>query len=357
MKDSMTPRERWLATLTHGKPDRIPFDFRATPEATDQILRHCDCADMEQFCHKYHVDYIVDVGPEYVGPELPTNTDVFGIEYTYYQYETGTYREPIYLRGDVPFPFAKYSSPEEIERDYQWPDPDWWDHSAIPDQVKGKDDYVIRASGSEPFATYKDLRGVEQAYLDLVLNPDLVHYCLDKLFELRYQDTLRTYEQIPGKVMWTWVAEDFGSQEGLLISPALIREFFIPRMQRMVDLVHDAGAYAFFHSDGAIRAIVPEFVDIGMDVLDPIQWRAKGMDRAALKRDFGDKLVFHGAMDNQYTLAFGSQEEVREEVRDNLRLLGEAGGYILGPSHNIQAVSPPENIVAMYETAYECGWL
>ena len=124
-------------------------------------------------------------------------------------------------------------------------------------------------------------------------------------------------------------------------------------MKRMVDLVHEAGAFAFFHSDGAVSAIVPDFVAIGMDVLDPIQWRAKGMDSGNSKRDFGSQLAFHGGMDNQYTLAFGSEAEVRQEVIDNLRLLGAGGGYILGPSHNIQSVSPPENIIAMYEAAYE----
>jgi uroporphyrinogen decarboxylase len=98
-------------------------------------------------------------------------------------------------------------------------------------------------------------------------------------------------------------------------------------------------------------------IEAGIDVLNPIQWRCKGMEREGLKRDFGDKLVFHGAVDNQYTLAFGSQEEVRQEVLDNLRILGEGGGYILAPCHNIQSVNPPENIVTMYETCYENGWI
>jgi uroporphyrinogen decarboxylase len=356
LRESMTPRERWLAVLSHHKPDRIPTDFRATPEAVDRLLAHCRCGELSDFLERYHVDPIVEVAPRYRGPELRPNTDVFGIEYTDYSYGTGAYREPIYLRGEVPFPLAHYTSVEEIERNYRWPDPDWWDYSGIADQVEGKEHLVIRGGGSEPFATYKDLRGVEQAYLDLVLNPEIVHYCLDKLFALRYEDTRRIYEQIPGKVIWTWVAEDFGSQEGLLISLETIRRFFLPRMKRMVDLVHEAGAYAFFHSDGAVRAAVPDFAAIGMDVLDPIQWRARGMDRAALKRDFGSVLAFHGGMDNQYTLAFGTEAEIRQEVLDNLSTLGKDGGYILGPSHNIQVVSPPENIITMYQTAYESGW-
>ncbi len=94
---------------------------------------------------------------------------------------------------------------------------------------------------------------------------------------------------------------------------------------------------------------------MGMDVLNPIQWRCTGMARSELKRDFGDRLVFHGGVDNQQTLAFGTPADVRAEVAENLRTLGEGGGYILAPCHNIQAVSPPENIVALYEAGLELG--
>lgn len=193
--------------------------------------------------------------------------------------------------------------------------------------------------------------------MDLILNPEIVHFCLDKLFDFCYQNTLRIYEQIPGKVMITYVAEDMGSQETLLYSPQQIRQFFIPRMKRMIDIAHQAGAYAFHHNDGAIREIIPEMIKAGIDILNPIQWRCKGMNRKTLKRDFGDKLIFHGGMDNQYTLAFRSKEKICQEVMDNLRILGRGGGYILAPCHNIQVVSPPENIVAMYEMGYEYGWM
>ena len=138
-----------------------------------------------------------------------------------------------------------------------------------------------------------------------------------------------------------------------MCSLAHIRHYLLPRMKRMIDLAHDAGAYVFFHSDGAVRDVLPDMISLGIDVLNPIQWRCAGMEREELKRDFGDDVIFHGAVDNQYTLAFGSVEEVRTEVEENIEILGDGGGYILAPCHNIQAVSPPENIVAMYETGYE----
>ncbi len=254
-------------------------------------------------------------------------------------------------------PLAEHQTVEEIEANYTWPKIDWWDFSSIPAQVAGKQDLPISGGGSEPLLTYKQLRGESQAYMDFVDNPEIVHYCLDKLFDLAYETTRRIYEQIPGQVLLTSVSEDLGSQESLLYSPAHIHEFILPRMKRMMDLAHEAGAYVLTHSDGAIRAIIPDLIAIGMDALDPVQWRCPGMEREGLKRDFGDQLVFHGGMDNQQTLPFGSVEDVRQEVIENLRILREGGGYILGPCHNIQAVSPPENIVAMYDAAYEYGRL
>jgi len=123
----------------------------------------------------------------------------------------------------------------------------------------------------------------------------------------------------------------------------------------MINLVHDAGAYVFFHSDGAVREIIPDMIEAGIDVLNPVQWRCPGMDRKELKSTFGHQIIFHGGMDNQHTLAFGTTDEVRQEVLDNIHYLGNSGGYILGPCHKIQSISPPENIIAMYETGYMNG--
>jgi uroporphyrinogen decarboxylase len=348
--ETMTPRERWLAVLRRETPDRIPMDIWITDEARARLTRHLGISDDLELLRRLHIDRPYTVGPRYAGPPVPADEDVFGVRYRDIDYGSGSYREA------VGYPLAGYTSVDEIETHYRWPDPDWWDYSRIPQQIKGYTEYPIRGGGSEPFLTYKNLRGQEQAFMDLVLNPEIVHYCLDRLFELAYQNTLRIYETIPDQVMITYVAEDMGSQEGLLFSPAQIHEFLIPRMRRIIDLAHQAGAYAFYHSDGGVRKILPDMIAAGIDVLNPIQWRCPGMEREGLKADFGDALVFHGAVDNQYTLAFGTVDEVVQEVQDNIRILGAGGGYILAPCHNIQAVSPPENVVAMYEAGYEYGW-
>ena len=349
-EETMTSKERWLAVLERRKPDRVPMDYRATPEASQKVMRHLGCNTMEEVYDRLHIDKVAGVGPRYVGPETAPDADVYGCRYTLIDYGTGTYRECVH------HPLAGYTSVEEIERHYTWPSVDWNDYSAIPDQIAGKEDRIMTGGGSEPLLTYKHLRGQEQAFVDLIENPDIVNYCLDKLFGRCYENTRRIYETIPGKVSITSVSEDLGAQTSLMYSPALIRQYLLPRMKRLMDLAHEAGAYVWHHSDGAIREILPDLIETGIDILDPVQWRCSGMEREELKRDFGDDVIFHGAMDNQYTLAFGTTDEVRQEVVDNLAILGRGGGLVLGPCHNIQPVSPPENVVAMYETGYEEGW-
>ncbi len=350
MQDEMTPRERWLAVLNREPFDRFPLDYRATPEVTRALIEYMEAESWAEARDRLHIDPVIGVGGRYVGPEFDRDSSPFGIGYADVDYGTGTYREAVY------HPLAEYNSVEEIEKNYEWPNPDWWAYDHIPQVIEEHPGWVIQGGHYEEFATYKDLRGVQQGYLDHIENPEILHYCMGKLADLAYARFERIFDQAAGDVVWSWVAEDFGTQEGLLLSLEHIREFHLPHMKRMIDICHDAGAFVFHHSDGAVRPNIPQMIEAGIDVLDPVQWRCNGMDREGLKRDFGDDLVFHGAMDNQQTVPFGTVEDVRQEVRDNFRILGDGGGYILGPCHNIQPVTPMENIVAIYETGYEEGW-
>jgi uroporphyrinogen decarboxylase len=369
----MTPRERWQAVLAHKQADRVPMDYWSTPEFSAKLIRHlglsaksepelvadlkfslCDnnlrpsegFACLRRALAQLDVDFMVKLAPRYVGPALAPDTDEFGCRHREVSYGAGTYDET------VSHPLSAFDSVEAIERSYRWPEPEWWDYSTVAAQAKDWVHHPLQCGGSEPFMVYKDLRGEEQAYTDLRRNPAIVHYCMDRLFELAWQRTRRMLEQLPsGLLLFCYVAEDMGFQSGLLMSPAHIREFLLPGMTRMVELAREYKALVFHHNDGAIARVLPDLVELGIQILNPIQWRSAGMDRAALKRDWGDRLVFHGAMDNQQTLPFGTVEDVREEVRDNIRMLGASGGYILAPCHNLQPITPVENVIAMYETA------
>ncbi len=340
----MTSQERWSAVLNREIPDRVPMDYWGTPETTQALLKYMGCTDIWEMYAALCIDGVCMVEPEYIGPKLKPNHDVYGCGFEDVDYGTGTYQECVY------HPLSDFQSVQEIEDNYTFPTPDLFDYSTIPNQIEGKEHYPIRGGGSEPFYRYTYLRGHTQAYRDLVKNPDITHYCLEKLFNFHYENTKRIYGQIPGQVTFSYISEDMGAQTGLLFSPQIIAEFFLKGMKRMVELAHENDVHAFCHSDGAIREVIPELIDIGIDILNPIQWRCAGMDRERLKADFGDQLIFHGGMDNQQTLAFGSVADVRAEVKYNLDVLGKNGGYILAPCHNIQPISPMENIIAMYET-------
>jgi len=346
----MTPLERWQAVLQGEKPDRLPMDYWGTTEATNKLVEHLGCNDEWAACETLHIDRMVYAHvPGWGEPDGEGQDPHWGYRWAKVDYASGTYLEC------VEHPLEELNTVAEVEAAYTWPNLDQLDYTAIRKQIQGKEDYPVGGGGSEPFLTYTFLRGLEQAYRDLLVNRDLADYCLQKIHEIHYEHTCRIYDALPGRVLASYVAEDFGSQENLLFSPKVIREMFLPRMRRMVELVHSAGAYVFTHSDGAIRKIIPDLIDMGMDVLNPVQWRCTGMEREGLKRDFGDKVVFHGGMDNQQTLAFGTVNDVIQEVQDNIRILGAGGGYILAPCHNVQAISPPENVVAMYRAGYKYG--
>ena len=347
--DAMSPRERWQAVLRREKPDRVPMDYWGTDETTEMLMRHLGCPRLRDLVEKLHIDLVVRAEPRYIGPPLPHGTDAFGRIFRYVDTVGGVYEECVF------HPLAVFSSPAGIEKNYTWPSPDWWDVEGLDDKLEGWEDYPVRGGGSEPFLIYKDLRGPERAFMDLIENPELVHYCLDRLFGIALEKSRRVYEALPGKILLSYVAEDMGGQEDLMMSVKHIREFLLPGMKKVIDQAREAGAFIFHHNDGNCRRILPDMIQLGIDILNPVQWRCPGMDRAGLKRDFGSRLIFHGGVDNQSTLPFGTVEDVRREVRDNLRILGEGGGYILAPCHNIQAMTPPENIVAMYETGYAEG--
>ncbi len=382
-KETMTPKERWLAILNRQKSDRLPMDYWGTPEVSAKLIKHFGLSDKEQIeivkdlglsrfqksndgpsvpnsrilerevFKELHIDFVVRLENKYVGPEVSLGSDSFGCQYKLVEYTDGSYIECSHN------PLAKFDTVEEIEKGYKWPEPDWWDYSTIVEQIDGYEDYPIRAGGSEPFLFYKYLRGDEKAFLDLVLNPEIVHYILDKLFGLAYENTKSMYEKIPdreNKLILSYVNEDLGSQKGLLYSPQHIHKFLLPKMKVMIELAHENGAYVFHHDDGSIRRIIPDLIETGVDILNPIQWRLKDMDREGLKEDFGDLVIFHGGVDNQHTLPFGSVDDVIEEVSGNIEILGEGGGYIIAPCHNIQPNTPVENILALYETGYKYGW-
>lgn len=341
----MTPRQRWLALLEGRSADRIPADYQAAPEVTARLLRELNCADEETLWRRLRVDRRRFVEPRWKLPHHPDDpqADMWGVRYRKADYGSGTYDEPVY------HPLAHVQSAAEVHA-HRWPDPDDFDYSVVTAAVEADDGYrPIHAGCYEPFLLYGYLRGLEQAFADLVLYPEIADAILGHLFDFYYEHHRRIFEAGRGKIDLTWVAEDLGSQTGPLMSLATYRRFLLPNQIKMADLARKYGVHVMYHTDGAARAFLPDLIDrVGIEVLNPIQWRCPGMEREKLVAEFGRHVVFHGSIDNQQTLAFGSVEDVVAEVRQSIEIYRSAR-WICAPCHNIQPITPTENILAMYE--------
>jgi uroporphyrinogen decarboxylase len=273
------------------------------------------------------------------------------VRYRTIDYGTGTYAETAYS------PLAQMNSVEEIHA-YRWPSADDFDYAPVTRMVGEDDGYrVIQAGGYEPFLLYCSLRGMEQAYEDLLVNPEMADAILGHIFDFHYEHNRRTFDAGKGKIDITYVAEDLGSQTGPLMGLETYRRFLREKQKKMADLAKSFGIHVFYHTDGAARVFIPDLIEyVGIEALNPIQWRCPTMDRQSLVRDFGKRIVFHGAIDNQQTLPFGTPDDVAAEVKDCVRIFRGAR-WICAPCHNLQPVTPTANIVAMYETIHAIGGL
>ena len=196
------------------------------------------------------------------------------------------------------------------------------------------------------------MRGFEQTLIDMVEEPEITKAIVTKAVDFYHGVAERMFEIGKGKIDIFYNGDDFCSQTGPIISVDMFREFFKPGMKKLYNLAKDYGIKVMQHSCGAITKIIPEFLEIGVDIIDPIQVRATGMNMKLLKDTYGRRSSFHGAIDQQYLLPFGSEEEVRKGVREAIRILGADGGYILCSSHDLVQNIPTQNIIAMYEEAF-----
>jgi len=250
---------------------------------------------------------------------------------------------------------AGAASPQDI-LDHDWPTTDWFDYSVLPDQVAvaHKDgEFCLMTTNGNIFESAWYMRGFQQIFLDLFESPELVHTLLRRVTDFYVNHFDRILSTVKGEIDLVFTADDVAGQEGLLMSLELWEESIKPHHVRMNDTIHNFGPRVIYHSDGAVTEAVPGLIDMGIDVLQALQFDAKGMDPVALKAEHGDVLCFEGGVSVQKTLPFGTAEDVRAEVRHLIDVLGRDGGYILGPAHAIQAGTPPENIVAMFDTAAE----
>ncbi len=349
----MISRERVLTAIDLGTPDRVPLDIWATGEVWKKLQAYFGTDDNATIQERLHIDGFAGCAPEYIGPPVPeyedgTVEDFWGMRRKPMQYDTGIYMEQYY------YPLAYAKTVADLD-EYRWPSPDWFDFSTIRRQCEERRDKAIFAGYTAPFYYFNMLRGLEQSLVDLAADPELSHAIIGGICDFFYGYAERLFEAAGGLIDVSQLTDDFGTQTDLMISEAMFDEYFDAQYRRFARLMQDHRVRIFHHDDGAMWKLIPRMIDIGVNVLNPIQYKCGDLDLAWLKDTYGDRLCFHGGVDNQEIVPFGTVDDVVAETRRCLETLGRGGGYILAPCHNIQAVTPVENIVAMYETAYNEG--
>jgi uroporphyrinogen decarboxylase len=349
------PRERVAAALDHVEPDRCPFQSTFTPEFAARLRADLGLVEDAHNPHgggnTYELETALgeDMLLTSVGwancyyQQADDYVDEWGVGWRVVPYATpygvGRYTEP---RGHP-------LSDEAALSGYRPPDPDRDElylesERAIRDF--GGDYCIVGVVVTTIFEAAWALRGLERLLMDFVEAPDLA----DEILEIPYRYHLAAAERLTRMgVDMIWLGDDVGQQTGMLMSPTHWRRFLKPRMAELIAALKaiNPRLKVAYHSDGCVYAIIPELIEIGVDVLNPVQPAA--MDPARLKREYGDMLSFWGSMDEQQTLPFGTAAEVRREVRERLRTLGAGGGLILGPTHHVQLDTPLENFWAMVE--------
>jgi uroporphyrinogen decarboxylase len=355
----MKHRDRIITALNHEEADRCPMSIAFTPEFAARLREALGLKDTSRYNpHGAGNTYDLEVA---LGIDM-LQTSVgwvnwYNLEGEEYSTEWGMgFKRIEYMTKFGPGSYTENCVHPLAEADdraveaYRAPDPNapgLYDEAARLIQNYKDEYWVVGVTVTTIFETAEALRGPEQLLMDFAVNPELA----DRILEIPYQHHLAAAKKLVRMgVDMIWVGDDVGAQSSMLISPAQWRKFLKPRMANFISEIKaiNPALKVAYHSDGMIYPIIPELIEIGVDVLNPIQPAC--MDPAQLKREFGDRVCFWGSLDEQYTLPFGTPAEVREEVLLRLKTIGKGGGFIIGPTHNVQLDTPMENFWAMVDT-------
>ncbi len=350
-KEALSSRERVRLALEHQETDRIPIAMVCSGinpparEALESYLQRERGISVNAYLNPL-ID-IKGIGPDYVGPDLDDGADIWGVKRKPISYGPASYNEIDF------YPLQDATNIDDLNK-HRWPSTEWFDYSVIPERIavaQTDGEHCLMVANGNIFETSWYMRGFEQTFMDFLLNGELVHEIMKRVTDFYVQHFKKMLSAAKGGVDLAFTADDIGDQRGLLISLKMWEEFIKPHHARLNQAIHEFGVKVIYHSDGSVMEAVPGLMDMGIDVLQALQFSADGMNQFKLKREHGDKLCFEGGVSVQTTLPFGSSEDVRREVEELITVLGKNGGYILGPSHAIQAGTPPENIAAMFDTA------
>jgi uroporphyrinogen decarboxylase len=382
----MTPWERVTAALAHRRPDRTPVDFLAVPEiwrglqerlacpmqplddshffdpSWEAVLRalnvDCRVLSYDQFCAPPRSAFASGGSPEWwdVGSRSTSSRmwrwkgadglsrDIFGRAFKVQETASGRYEE------NVPV-LAGAASLGDV-RSHAWPAPNWWNWCGVNDVIRamnGNTRYHIRYRAGSVFEIAWQLRGMDAFFMDMAVQPEIPRYMMERLTDVLCENIDQVLARAGSEVDMVYFYDDIATTTSLLVSLPMWDQLIRPCHKRLIEAAKRHGAKVMYHSDGALRPLIERLIDLGVDVLNPLQPDAAGMEPEGLRKDFGDRLCFHGGIDIIELLPRGTTEQVRRQVLQIVSALGKNGGYILASSHHIQADTPLENVLAMYD--------
>jgi len=345
----MNSKERVIATYNFELPDRIPIDFCAEESVYDALMKATGVKNQLELMKYFHVDFRW-ARPKWIGPELVDEdgnpTDYFGIP-----------------RGGEGFgyalrhPLAHVKTKRDVDA-YSWPKPEYWDYDVFVEECTRFEQYAVYGGAWGWFFNAAcDLVGMDRFFIMMIDEPELAFYIMEKTTDFFYECSRIMFEKAKGKVDIFFTGDDYGAQTGPLISLELWRKLIKPHVKRLYSLAKSYGLYITQHSCGCIVDFIPDLIELGLNAIEPVQVRARGMDFKALVERFKGKVVLQGSIDTQRTLPFGTPEDVKNEVKSRIELFRDKGGFVIGPTQHLLPEIPLENILAMYEAAWEYGKL
>ena len=357
----MNSRERVKIALEHREPDRVPVTASFTPEFAQRLRNYFglpshfsnphggEIHDLEETLGLDIIQYAVGIGNSFYASEEREYICDWGIRWRQVEYET-------------PFGVGHYTEiaehPLAGDKLYQYVPPDPYREELYTPlgrvmEKYGEKYFILGVTVCTIFEAAWYLRGMDQLLMDMIEDEEKAYYVLDIPYQLHLEAAKRLVEM---GVDGIWLGDDVGSQKGMLISPELWRKYLKPRMATICRELKNINPHLkiAYHSDGNIYPIIPELIEIGIDVLNPVQPRA--MDPAFLKERYGNKLSFWGTIDEQHTLPFGTTEEVEKETRERLKVMAPGGGFIISPTHHVQLDTPLENFLTFLETVKKYGY-
>jgi uroporphyrinogen decarboxylase len=385
MKELMTSRERVLKALNHQAPDRVPIDLggfqtgihkKAYADLLSFLGIHEEIITLdpvqqlakpsEQVLKRFNVDtrYICARAPESFNGRIEQNRrdgrlwhdlkDEFGVVWSMPD------DQQLYM--DISHSPLAHASIDDIA-DYPWP------QGGDPTRFAGLRDQALQMRNETPYAistgiggvvyeTCWYMRGLERWFMDMIDNPRFCEALLDKILQFWMDYYIRFMAEIGDIIDVVMIGDDLAAQHGPLFSPKFYRRIVKPRQKKLVQHIKSlTNAKIWYHTCGSCAEYIPDLMDNGIDILNPVQISADRMGPKQLKQQFGEKLVFWGGgIDAQHILPFATSDQVTEHVRKNVEVFKTGGGYVFNNVHNIQAGVPPENIAALFDAAYQFGF-